>query len=205
MKLKLCPKCNENKEFTLFPKDKTKKYGINSYCKSCCKIRRDPEYHRNYNKSYDINYYIKNKEKKKEYHKAYYLENSDKLKESNKTYRSIPENREKIRITDNKRYKNNINAKLGKLIRLYIRRILKGEKWCMKHLGYTMPDLKFHIESLWEPWMSWENYGEWEIDHIIPVDYYLKNGVNNPKIINALNNLRPLLKEKNRKKGNKLE
>lgn len=75
----------------------------------------------------------------------------------------------------------------------------------MKHLGYTMLDLKLHIESLWEPWMSWENYGSWEIDHIIPIDYYLKQGINDPKIINTLTNLRPLLKEKNRKKGNKLE
>lgn len=205
MESKICLKCNESKELTLFPKDKTKNDGVNAYCKSCCKIKRNPEYHKNYNKSYDSNYYLKTKDKKKEYQKSYYLANSNQLKFYNKVYRSIPENKEKIRISDNKRYKNNINNKLGKLFRLYIRRVLKGEKWCLQYLGYSMDELKIHIESLWEPWMGWNNYGEWEIDHIIPIDYYIKQGINDPKFINRLDNLRPLLKSHNRSKGNKLE
>jgi hypothetical protein len=43
-------------------------------------------------------------------------------------------------------------------------------------LGCSYEDFKNHIESLWEPWMNWDNRGlyngkknyGWDIDHIIP-------------------------------------
>jgi hypothetical protein len=203
--MKRCTKCNEYKEPYLFSKDKSKKDGINTHCKECCRIKRDPDYHKNYNKKYDKIYYKINQKKKKIYYQNYYINNKEKAKDYNKEYNSIPENKEKIRVRDRERYKNNIHNKLGKIIRIYIRRILKNEKWCIKYLGYDIAELKIHIESLWEPWMSWDNYGEWEIDHIIPIDYYLKNNILDPKIINRLDNLQPLLKSHNRSKGKKLK
>jgi hypothetical protein len=37
----------------------------------------------------------------------------------------------------------------------------------LTHLGCSFKDLCTHIESLWEPGMSWENHPkEWQIDHI---------------------------------------
>jgi len=46
-------------------------------------------------------------------------------------------------------------------------------------LGCSFDDFRNHIESLWESWMSWENYGNpkdgiyqpnktWDLDHITP-------------------------------------
>ena len=52
--------------------------------------------------------------------------------------------------------------------------------------------------------MNWENRKHWDIDHIIPIDYFLKNGVTDLSIINALSNLRPLWRKENQKKGNRL-
>ena len=51
--------------------------------------------------------------------------------------------------------------------------------------------------------MTWDNYGEWEIDHIIPLKY------NNPtveEIVNRLDykNTQPLWKFDNYVKGNRL-
>jgi hypothetical protein len=45
-------------------------------------------------------------------------------------------------------------------------------------LGCTFEDFKLHLESKFEIWMSWNNYGlyngelnyGWDIDHIIPLD-----------------------------------
>ncbi len=45
-------------------------------------------------------------------------------------------------------------------------------------LGVSFSEFKTYIESLFEPWMNWENYGtnlptkineKWDLDHIIPV------------------------------------
>lgn len=35
MKTKVCNKCNDEKLFSQFPKNKTKKYGLDSWCKQC--------------------------------------------------------------------------------------------------------------------------------------------------------------------------
>ena len=70
-----------------------------------------------------------------------------------------------------------------------------------KLLGYTQNELKERIESLFVSGMSWETYGEWEIDHIQPISSFPPN---TPlSVINALNNLQPLWKTENRKKRNK--
>ncbi len=56
--------------------------------------------------------------------------------------------------------------------------------------------------------MSWNNYGEWHIDHIRPVDYFLKNhDFNDVKIQKkcfGYNNLQPLWSLDNLKKGSKI-
>lgn len=75
-------------------------------------------------------------------------------------------------------------------------------KNCMKYLGCTIEHFKFHIESLFIDGMSWENYGDWQIDHAIPLLY------SDPtwgKIIKRLNweNTQPMWKDDNFKKGNR--
>ncbi len=57
-------------------------------------------------------------------------------------------------------------------------------------LKYSALDLKKHIESLFTPNMSWDNHGEWHIDHIKMISEF---DPNTPLyVVNALSNLRPL-------------
>lgn len=70
-------------------------------------------------------------------------------------------------------------------------------------LGYTKRDLVRRIESRFLPGMSWDNYGEWHIDHIVPVSYWIKRGEEDPAKINALDNLTPLWARDNISKGAK--
>jgi hypothetical protein len=72
-------------------------------------------------------------------------------------------------------------------------------------LGYTQDDFKSHIESLFEPGMSWDNRNEWHIDHIIPISLWLEVGVTDIKVINALDNLQPLWAADNLSKGARIE
>jgi hypothetical protein len=57
-------------------------------------------------------------------------------------------------------------------------------------LGYSANDLKVHIESLWTPGMTWDNHGEWHIDHIRPLSSFPQDA--DVSIVNALANLQPL-------------
>jgi hypothetical protein len=68
-------------------------------------------------------------------------------------------------------------------------------------LGYSRKDLVSHIESTFVNGMSWDNYGDWHIDHITPISWFLDNGVLCPKIINSLDNLKALWADDNQRKG----
>lgn len=91
---------------------------------------------------------------------------------------------------------------LRALLRKTIIRI-GGKKSDKSHdvLGYSPRLLKLRIECQFAPGMSWENYGEWHIDHRKPVSAFMAQGITNPKTINMLCNLRPLWAYENQKKG----
>lgn len=64
-----------------------------------------------------------------------------------------------------------------------------------KLLGYDYKKLREHIQS--HPnWLKVKQ-GEWHIDHIFPIKAFLDHGISDLKIINALDNLRPLSKQEN--------
>lgn len=42
-----------------------------------------------------------------------------------------------------------------------------GRKW-EKMVGYSRHDLVRHLERQFVQGMSWDNMGEWQIDHIVP-------------------------------------
>jgi len=68
-------------------------------------------------------------------------------------------------------------------------------------LGYSALDLKIHIENKFSIGMTWENHGEWHIDHIRPVTNF--STTDDVKIVCALENLQPLWWYDNLFKGNK--
>jgi hypothetical protein len=128
-------------------------------------------------------YVENNKEEKIEYHKEYYLNNKEKITETAKNYYS--NNREHIRKINNiyvtnklltnplYKLKNNIQT----LIRYSITKAgFKKLSRTEQILGCTYEELKQHLESKFEDWMTWENRGlyngelnyGWDIDHIIP-------------------------------------
>ena len=93
---------------------------------------------------------------------------------------------------------------LPQVIMVMLRRCLRGnEKYCSSFsmIGYTPVELRMHIESMFSPGMTWDNYGDWHIDHIKPVSAFLNEGETDPSIINSLSNLQPLWAYENLKKG----
>ena len=87
-----------------------------------------------------------------------------------------------------------------------LRRVLQltGRKKVTKtydSLGYTEKELLAHISGQFKDGMSWESRESFHIDHIIPISWLVKNGITDPKVINALSNLQPLYPSENRAKS----
>lgn len=69
-----------------------------------------------------------------------------------------------------------------------------------KFSGFYPDELIENIESKFEEWMSWDNWGEWHIDHIVPRHTYRRT---KDRSVFGLDNLRPISKQQNQKKGGK--
>ena len=97
---------------------------------------------------------------------------------------------------------------LNKYIARNLSRLLKqttpttSNKWLV-FLGYTVQELKTHIEKQFTTGMTWKNHGDWHIDHKKPMSYFNfdKDNKEELKLCWALSNLQPLWKNDNLSKG----
>lgn len=82
----------------------------------------------------------------------------------------------------------------------------QGKRWT-ELLGYTEAELRTHLERQFTKGMTWDNYGQWHIDHIIPLSSFTVAGPDCPELRRAwaLTNLRPLWAEENLAKGAKIQ
>lgn len=108
------------------------------------------------------------------------------------------------------KYKNNVNFRLKVLLRSRIRDTLNGNYKIgssIKDLGCTVNELINHLESLFEPGMTWKNYGckknNWSLDHIKPLSKFDLTKRNEFLEACHYKNLQPMWHIENIKKGNK--
>ena len=70
------------------------------------------------------------------------------------------------------RNKSDPHYRLARYCRVHVYKRLKGNKGGMRTfalIGCNVENLKMHLQSQFEPWMTWDNYGtEWHVDHIKP-------------------------------------
>lgn len=192
--MKICTKCNELKEESCFVKNNKSKDGLSWWCKDCKKA------HNQTTKDKILAY----RQSKPNYDKEYYERNKDKIKLRKQKY--LEENKEKIHEADRIRHQKN---KLGRNISRMLASALKGAK-SEQHwedlVGYTIEQLREHLESQFTPEMNWDNYGyndsgyQWELEHIIPQAYfhYTSPEDHDFKICWSLMNLRPMEWHENR-------
>ncbi|MDB1108077.1 hypothetical protein [Pseudomonas extremaustralis] len=97
--------------------------------------------------------------------------------------------------------------RIAKVLRQMIRRLFidKAGISTFTLVGYRPEDLKRHIEGSWLEGMTWDNYGDWHVDHVMPIKALLSAGVTDPAVINALSNLQPLWAKDNLAKGARVQ
>lgn len=134
----------------------------------------------------------------------------DSIKKSREYYKNNKESLdEKARERYRDRYRSSPEFKSACAARNMLKRAMSltgHQKHCstFKEIGYSKEELMRNLESKFEQWMSWDNFGEWHIDHVIPVSHLVKIGIKSPKAINCLDNLSPISREENMSKRCKL-
>ena len=223
MKTKKCTKCYEEKNLTMFYKEKSCPDGRSSKCKKCFK-----EYYEK-NREHIIKvqqqYYEKNKEKISEYgrdySKNYYYENLDKVKEYRERYKDRQANYFKSYYSRNKdklleytaqwmkeKYSNEPLYKFKCSLRRAVYRAVitpvteVDTKKIEEVIGCSIDELVQHITSQFTDGMNWDNYGKWHIDHIAPLS--LARTEEEAIKLSHFTNLQPLWKLDNLKKGRKV-
>lgn len=209
---KTCTKCLVDKPLDDFQKNARYAGGHVTWCKECV---------REYSAAYAAANAVKRKEQGMAYYIAHkaesnarsannYVENKDayaaRMKASRarrpEHYRELARSyQRRRRLTDVEwRLRSRLSAQLN-----YCLRTGKGGKTTEATVGYSIAELRDHLERQFTKGMSWENMGEWHIDHIVPLSSFTITGPDDPELRRAwaLPNLRPLWAADNIAKSDK--
>lgn len=215
IKLQRCPKCGctqvQDQYFSINRK------GL--YKKTCNKCLEWGKMYREDNKERAKQYYEDNKDRAKQY----YEDNKERAKQQMKQYRE--DNKEKSKQYYKQYYEDNRHhcehnapkrickicdpqGHLRNVVSSRIRKALKSDKTdrSIEYLGCTIEEFKKHIESQFKENMIWDNFGDWHIDHIVPIKY--KKDGQNPTIEDVIErlhwkNTQPMWAKENIVKGNR--
>lgn len=202
LEFKICSTCKKELSLTQFHKNKHKKDGYKECCKICRKIESKKMYEKNKDRiTLKNSEYVKlNKEKTTKYKRDWAKKNYD----PKKRREFFLKNKEKINLNNRKRYKNDVLFKLKKCLsrRLYMAVKSNKNHSVVEYLGCDINFLKNYLESKFVTGMSWSNYGEWHIDHIIPLS--ISNNEQDLYKLCHYTNLQPLWKLDNIRKSNKI-
>lgn len=196
------------------------------------KIRKKESYLRCFDKRSETGkkYYHNNKQKVLQQHKKYYLNNKEEqllrcsswAKKNKQKINQIATNWRKNNPDKTKKSQNEWYSKNPDKKKAYAKKQRQKPTWKLrmavshtfrriskkkptkteKLLGCTCEEAVKYIETLFEEGMSWDNYGEWHIDHIRPVSSFAENELH---LMNRIENLQPLWAEANLSKSNSWE
>ena len=212
---KECSSCKDWKQLDLYYKNNVNWDKLRHECNDCLKLSRQ----KNKEKITDYNkiYWLKTQHEQKEKNKLWRENNKEQIKEKMKEYRllhgkEIDKKQWQQRKNDEKyklkqaiyrrkfeivKRKTDINFKLKQNISRRIRELLKNfgtikSQSSINYVGCDLKDLRNHLESTFQNGMTWENYGEWHIDHIIPCSAWNLENENEQKLCFYYKNLQAL-------------
>jgi len=217
MKIKVCNRCNLEKELCEFGILTKNTDGLRNTCKVCRAIddkkyrennkERVYEIKRNWvknNQNHKKEYYKKNKERLKMESRIFYEKNKLRYNQQSLSWNKINSEKRK-KITKKHKQKPEIKLKENTRHRIYIfskSKNLKKNNKTFEIVGCSPSELKKYLEKKFIYGMTWENNGQWHIDHIIPLS--MANTEDGIYELCYYTNLQPLWAIDNLKKGNKI-
>ncbi len=172
--------------------------------------------------AYLATYYSENRNEINKKHRIYYAKNKDKILEKQssrkdliaeyqKEYRKeyYTENRNRIKDKVNFRYRNDSAYRAKVLLRGRFRNWFKSMGMqktghVADLIGCTFEELCKHLESQFKPGMTWDNQGDWHIDHIKPLALFDPLNSDHLKEAWHYTNLQPLWAVENWIKGDRI-
>jgi hypothetical protein len=154
------------------------------------------------NKEYRDN----NKEKIAALNTKYVSENKAKVRAYRKQWRADNKDRanELARKRDKERRATDPKYKITRNLRARVYKAVVGlakSDTTLNLLGCDIEHLKAHLELRFQDGMSWENYGNWHIDHVTPCASFDLSNTEEQEECFHYTNLQPLWAEDNLKKG----
>jgi hypothetical protein len=204
---KKCCTCKIEKPRSEFGPMARKKDGLRPNCKPCKAAesrlyrQRNPEKSKEATKRWAVN----NRSRKLAYDRAWLEANKEWADERLRIWTAKNKDRIKEKADERRKLLHvRINHALS--TRLYLALKGKAGKKTKDILGYTTQELIVHLERQFTEGMSWDNYGQWHVDHIKPIASFSFTGPDDPEILRAwgLPNLRPLWATENHKKHAKI-
>lgn len=145
-------------------------------------------------------HYARNKEKRRKWFAEWYDKNREDQNEKQRVRNKRESYRAYRRELRRRKYATDVQFKLMCVLRSRVGGLLKGTSKSastIKLLGCDAGFLRNYLEARFEPWMNWGNYGEWEIDHIIPCAEFDLTKPEQQRICFHYTNLRPLKAKEN--------
>lgn len=185
---KICKDCNQSKDASAFSKVNNKS-GLHTYCKKCAKIRFYKYYEDNKEKLAQKSkdkYWNENREKSLATSRAYHNSHKEDINKRSREYAETHKEEIKIQRRSKKEERNKYDRDYARercksdplfKFKKNIRRstseafsIGKKNKKTLELLGCSLEEAFIYIESLFQPGMTWDNYGPyWHVDHKIPL------------------------------------
>jgi|LakMenEpi03Aug12_release.lakeMendotaPanAssembly.Ray.scaffolds.fasta_scaffold630888_1 hypothetical protein len=218
MNTKICSKCLVEKSYSEYHKNKSTRTGVSSYCKLCANQYKSKSDRREKAKAREKEYRIENKDsikirrklqtssqKYKDTRRIYRAKTRDKAREYERSYREA--NKDKINSNVRKRQMTDVQFKIKHSLRSRLYKTVTGKNKSISVMNLIGCDIQFllsYLKDMFTEGMSWDNYGEWHIDHILPCSSFDLADIEQQKICFNYKNLQPLWAEDNLRKGAKI-
>jgi hypothetical protein len=194
---KACCTCKEWRPLTGYGKLTSHWDGLRNDCNECLRAYRASEGRKTQMTEYNKQYWVQTKEEQTARNKQWRVDNRERYNAQQRVY---------MRSWEKKQRETNPAFKITKNMRCRLYHAVKAQgadksARTFELVGCTSEELMAHLEAQFIEGMSWDNYGEWHVDHIKPCAVFDMLFADQQEACFHYTNLQPLWGPDNMSKG----